>query len=63
MDVSCKWIIGGMAVAIVGMAGYIVKQHIAERAILREWINSMRESKSLLDLVGEVNKNRPPTGG
>lgn len=62
LDPACKYIIGGLALAVLGMAGYIVKQHVAERVILRDWIKSMQESKSLLDLVGEVNKNKP-TGG
>jgi hypothetical protein len=62
LDPVCKYIIGGMALAILGLCGYIVKQHLAERAILRDWIKSMQDSKSLLELVGEVNRTKQ-TGG
>lgn len=59
---TCKWLIGVLGGVIALMAQHIVRQHLAERAILREWIKSMQDSKSLLDLVGEVNKSKP-TGG
>jgi Na+/H+-translocating membrane pyrophosphatase len=62
LDPVCKYIVGGLALAVLGMAAYIVKQHVAERAILRDWIRSMQDSKSLLDLVGEVNRNKPAGG-
>ncbi|MGH8895489.1 MAG: hypothetical protein ACRDZ4_00355 [Egibacteraceae bacterium] len=63
MDTTCMYIIGGMAVAVVGMAGYIVRLHLARVADLRDWIKSMQEYRELLGLVGEVNRNKPPTGG
>jgi hypothetical protein len=62
MDATCWKVVGGLVLAIMAMAGYIVKQHLAERAILKDWIQSMRDSKSMLDLVGGVNRGRPPGG-
>ena len=63
MDASCRWIIGGLVFAILGMAGYIVRLHLARVADLKLWIKSLREYDSMLGLVGDVNGNKPPTGG
>ena len=61
MDPMCKWIIGGMAVAVLGMAGYIAKQQIAHRADLREWINSLQDTHNLLGLVEDRTTPPPPS--
>jgi hypothetical protein len=62
VDATCWKIIGGLVLAIMALAGYIVKQHLAERAILKDWIQSMRDSKSMLDLVGAANREKPSGG-
>ena len=60
MDPYCKYLIGGMALAVLGMAGYIAKQQIAHRADLREWIKSLQDTHSLLGLV-EDRTTPPPS--
>jgi len=63
MDASCRWIIGGLVFTILGMAGYIVRLQMERVADLKAWVKSLREYNSILDLVGDVNENKPPTGG
>lgn len=56
VDETCKWIVGGLCLAIIGMAGYIVKQHVVEREILRSWIKSMQDHLQLLGLLETAAK-------
>lgn len=60
--VTAKWIIGGMATAIVALSGYIVKLHVQLNAVQAEWAKYMREQ---VDLVRTLNDevNKPPRGG
>ncbi len=63
MDPGCKWIIGGMAVAILGMAGYIVKQHRSETRLLLQWLRSLQSQLSMVDLVETGSDTANPKGG
>jgi hypothetical protein len=63
MDLGCKWIIGGMAVAIMGMAGYIVKLHRSERSLLLSWLRSLQSQLSMVDLVETGSDTTNPKGG
>lgn len=59
MDLDmAKWIIGGMATGMVAMAGYIVKQHLAERAILKAWLHDVQAVNAML-----IAKPPASTGG
>ena len=44
----CHWAMGAMGLAIAAMAAYIVKQHLAERAILKSWLESLQSQVKLL---------------
>lgn len=63
MDPTCKYVIGGLVVAVVGMAGYIVKQHLSERTILQAWIKSLQDVNALLNLVARAKPDGTPPGG
>ncbi len=45
----CKWLLGGCGIAFVAMGGYIVKQHLEERKLLKEWLKSIQTGKSFLE--------------
>jgi len=59
-----KWIVGGMAVAIVGLAGYIVSLHRKINAMYQERIKSLEEKMALINLLGSAGGvNAPGQGG
>jgi len=63
MDVElAKWIIGGEAVAIAALAGYIVKLHADIRGLLKERLQSAEEKLKLLEMLGGGNSGNA-TGG
>jgi hypothetical protein len=63
MDPGCKWLIGGMAVAILGMAGYIVRQHNSERKLLIQWLRSLQDQLNMVSLVETGSDPSNPKGG
>lgn len=62
MDSNCQWIIGGLVVAILGLAGYVKHLHASKDRILLEWIKSLRDQDSLLNLVDDANPGAPKGG-
>jgi len=60
--VTCKYIIGGMAAALVAVSGWGVKNQVQLNNIQAEWAKYMREQ---VDLVRTLNDevNKPPRGG
>lgn len=55
------WIIGGMALGYVGLAGYIVKLHATIHQMLRERLKSAEDKLALLELLKQ-HGGHPPGG-
>ena len=62
MDAGCKWIIGILIGFVMGMAGYIVRQHRSEKKLLLQWLRSLQSQLSMVDLVETGSDPNNPKG-
>lgn len=49
MDSTCLWMVGGLAVAVVGEAGYIVRLHLKVAALYDERIRALERQLAKLE--------------
>ena len=45
----CKWIIGILVAANAAQFAVIIRQHLAERKLLKAWLNSVQHHSSALE--------------
>ena len=53
LDADCKWIIGGLVFAVVGLAGFIVRMLLHERRQNRERLKDMKDVQGILERMLE----------
>ena len=62
MDPGCKWIVGILIGFVVGMAGYIVKQHRSEKKLLLQWLSSLQAQLGMVKLIETGSDPANPKG-